>query len=928
MADYDATPLAAQVFARYTHVSLQGWRLALALSCGAARAVTLLAMLLVSAFFLVFVARELAALCVQLLRRCVRAGAMVLGAAAHSPVGESVRVLTKVLSSGELSSLRRGWPRHALICLLNLTIALESFVAAMVMDDSKQGDNRTLGGSEGVVESLRLTGALLALWIGLQYAAFGASVAFAGAVWVARRSGCALLAGDSSSGALFAVLAAHPLLGCALSRSTGRQARDDAERQEALDIVRGHEKFLYDSVAAREVLAESYVALESLAGSSDTSRQGEQSVEVVLRAVHAAVAALPADLRARVRVVGICGQMHGIVWWRSASDQRCSPEFLKQCEERVASATTSSSPLATGYGLATYAHTVATSPEQLLGFDACGTIQDLVAFVLCGHTSAKEATIDTTNAFSWGGFDLQQATWNRPAVEALGVPFKMLPKVQPPGNVIGLIAADLPFGLPAGVPVFIPIGDHPSSVVAAVVQHQGFGTERVSSLDATISLVNIGTSAQLATLLSAEEVAAIAHPSKSFEVRPFVVSSQFIGVAAALSGGNIFAWFVRQCRDWMRELQPGGAEDSGGDSDDARWYKQLIALGMTKFDTALVFRPTLNGERADPSADGNIERLRMGNWSLGDMSSALCKGLVENLFNMVPEELRGVVAAREMIGTGSALTRNELLRRHLAAKLAESSTQLHLRSAADAAIGAALYPDRFDANEALLPKVSGTAKQQPASTKSDADALPAKSAGAGSYKSPEPTLSLTHAATTHSRATVVTTTITTEKYAAVVESVDLLGLDKAATPPPSTLSATAAAFQPHGTASAANTVKPTPPAAATPAKPELSPPKPAAEPALPGSPQPVGEAARPVEVTVAQVAVPEPLVTKRGMSSPKPLERKKSGGIEPLAPASMTSTDDANNEDNDADKEASASAASGGSGSKKAKKKKKQKGKK
>lgn len=140
--------------------------------------------------------------------------------------------------------------------------------------------------------------------------------------------------------------------------------------------------------------------------------------------------------------------MHGIVWWRSAAvvaaarqllagdeafgataaaawstlvtwqDQRCSLAFLQQCDERVAdvvtrSSSSSSSPLATGYGLATYAHTVETSPEALIGYDACGTIQDFVAFVLCGHTSAEQATIDTTNAFSWGGFDLHQATWNR-----------------------------------------------------------------------------------------------------------------------------------------------------------------------------------------------------------------------------------------------------------------------------------------------------------------------------------------------------------------------------------------------------------------------------------------------------------------------------------------------------------------------------------
>lgn len=45
-----------------------------------------------------------------------------------------------------------------------------------------------------------------------------------------------------------------------------------------------------------------------------------------------------------------------------------------------------------------------------------------------------------------------------------------------------------------------------------------------------------------------------------------------------------------------------------------------------------------------------------------------------------------------MIGTGSALARNELLRRHLAAKLADPASQLAIQSAADAAIGAALAP--------------------------------------------------------------------------------------------------------------------------------------------------------------------------------------------------------------------------------------------
>jgi hypothetical protein len=245
--------------------------------------------------------------------------------------------------------------------------------------------------------------------------------------------------------------------------------------------------------------------------------------------------------------------------------------------------------------------------------------------------------------------------------------------------------------------------------------------------------------------------------------------------------------------------------------------------------------------------------------------------------------------------------------------------------------------DRFDANEALLPKSSSTTKQSAVVAKSDASVPSStKSVDTGSYKSPEPTLSHhTHGAAAHSCATVVTTTIATEKHTAVVESIDLLGLDKTTSPtPPSTLSATAAAFQPHSTAVAVPTAKLTPPETTTQAKPELLPPKPTSDAMSPGSPQSVEGAARPVEVTVAHVTAPEPLLTKQERSPPLPLEEKKSGTIEPKAPtSSVASTDDADNDndndnDNDADK-ASASATSGvGSGSKKGKKKKKQKGRK
>lgn len=140
--------------------------------------------------------------------------------------------------------------------------------------------------------------------------------------------------------------------------------------------------------------------------------------------------------------------MHGIVWWNCAlvgaqlkkaisgghtttvdadkvplrawsrlvtwQDQRCSLAFLDECTAAIATQDTqaSSSPLSTGYGLATYAHTLKTNPNALEGFDGCGTIMDLVSFLLCGHTSSEQCAMDPTNAFSWGGFDLRSRRWN------------------------------------------------------------------------------------------------------------------------------------------------------------------------------------------------------------------------------------------------------------------------------------------------------------------------------------------------------------------------------------------------------------------------------------------------------------------------------------------------------------------------------------
>ncbi|KAE9033236.1 hypothetical protein PR002_g8772 [Phytophthora rubi] len=188
--------------------------------------------------------------------------------------------------------------------------------------------------------------------------------------------------------------------------------------------------------------------------------ESEQSVPNILLAVLAAVQALPTPLRQSIRSVGICGVMHGIVWWRCKSvrqamceflsargdsgatsakswpwstyitflDQRCTPSLLAEWRAKIqlansapdvtsftleaAGGCASSSPIASGYGLATFAYMMERQPGDIEGFDTCGTIQDFIAFVLCGHSAPSQNCMDVTDAFSWGGFDMNTKTWN------------------------------------------------------------------------------------------------------------------------------------------------------------------------------------------------------------------------------------------------------------------------------------------------------------------------------------------------------------------------------------------------------------------------------------------------------------------------------------------------------------------------------------
>ena len=104
-------------------------------------------------------------------------------------------------------------------------------------------------------------------------------------------------------------------------------------------------------------------------------------------------------------------------------------------------------------------------------------------------------------------------------------------------------------------------------------------------------------------------------------------------VAASLTGANVFTELVETTRRWMAEL----GISSASLPSDSDLYKRLIDLAGEKLDTPLSVRVTLWGERHSPALTGGVDNVQPGNVTMGDISSAVFRGIVENLRAMIPK---------------------------------------------------------------------------------------------------------------------------------------------------------------------------------------------------------------------------------------------------------------------------------------------------
>ncbi|XP_062844700.1 sedoheptulokinase [Trichomycterus rosablanca] len=386
----------------------------------------------------------------------------------------------------------------------------------------------------------------------------------------------------------------------------------------------------------------------------------EQDPVKIIATLDQCMSALPKDKLNKVVCIGVSGQMHGVLFWKSKTgcewcsshvghmfrpqdvtrlitwqDGRCSTDFLSSLPKPD-----SHLNVATGFGCASIFWYTKHRPEFLAEFSVAGTIQDYVVSVLCG---LEGCIMSAQNAASWGYFNSTTNQWNLDILEEAGFPVHLLPTPVQPGSVAGQTRFEW-HGIPANTPVGAALGDFQCSVYSCMK-------------DETDGVLNMSTSAQLTFAMPADFVPPrVPDPLSPVTYFPYFHHT-YLAVAAALNGGNVLATFVDMLTSWMKEF--------GVEVNESEVYTKLIDLALTQPNTDLHITPNLLGERHDPGCLGLISNVSPTNLSLAHVARAVCTGIVANLTSMMPSRMLTAAGVKRIRASGSALFRNEALRQEV-----------------------------------------------------------------------------------------------------------------------------------------------------------------------------------------------------------------------------------------------------------------------
>ncbi|MCW5853571.1 MAG: hypothetical protein KIT87_26130 [Anaerolineae bacterium] len=308
-------------------------------------------------------------------------------------------------------------------------------------------------------------------------------------------------------------------------------------------------------------------------------------------------------------------------------------------------------------------------------------------FVGARLTATRPVT-DPTMAASSGLLNVQARNWDAAAIQALDLPPAVFPRVREAGDPLGGLtkeAADAT-GLPAGLPVFVGLGDNQASFVGSVAHC------------AASILVNVGTGAQVSRYVEraaweewegGEDALGPGRP----EVRPFPRGGYLL-VHAGLFGGRTYALLDRFFRQVGADLFDQAA--------DIPLYARLneLARSVPAGADGLRCEPFFTGSRAEPARRAVWTGMSDANFTPAHLTRALLEGMARR-FHQGFSHLQSVTSApvEHLVGAGNGLRENPTLAEIVATQFGlPVQMTVHREEAAYgaalvASVGAEVWPD-------------------------------------------------------------------------------------------------------------------------------------------------------------------------------------------------------------------------------------------
>ena len=305
-----------------------------------------------------------------------------------------------------------------------------------------------------------------------------------------------------------------------------------------------------------------------------------------------------------VSVIGVTGQMHGIVYvdgqgkaisplatWRDERAGQMATSGLRYTDEMQSK---TGEHVAVGYGLATHYYNLqnGTVPEDAASL--C-SVMDLLVLRLSGR---KTPLVHSSVAASFGLFDLENASFCKAKLAALGIDAKLLPVVTDDYAICGRFR---------DIPVSVAIGDNQASFLGSVKKPE-------KSI-----LLNVGTGSQISFM---GELCAL---PEGLELRPLVKGKHLI-CGAALCGGSAYALLERFFREYLSAC--GLAHGS-----QYEILNRLAAEAYEKNACVPTVKTTFRGTRTEPDRTGALLSLREESFTPGALALGFIQGICEELFD-------------------------------------------------------------------------------------------------------------------------------------------------------------------------------------------------------------------------------------------------------------------------------------------------------